>query len=232
MKIREHSLALWAALKADEIPSTLKLRPELLAALEPGASVVDLGCGVGDLCFELIEKRNVIATGVDVNSNAVARAASRSRADRLPASFRCADVAEGTGFADGQFSVAVLQAFLSVLGPSQRRGALCEAHRILRPHGVLFVHDFAQAWHHPHYRRRYRDGLKEFGELGTFRATIHGCEPATFIGHHFAEREIVELLMSQQFRVRRFKYARVRTQSGNRIYGFVIVGVKREGARP
>jgi ubiquinone/menaquinone biosynthesis C-methylase UbiE len=217
----------WATFDARAIPSSLRVPPELCAISRPGARIVDLGCGIGNLCLELASSAGVEVSGIDVNSQAIEIAAARAELLGLPAMFGCADVGRGTGLEPNHFSVSVMQAFLSVLRDrAERAAALREAYRILQPRGLLFFHDFAQAWHHPLYRKRYLSGLREFAEAGTFRVNLESPAPVEYVAHHFSEREIVALLSRERFRIVRFKYTRVQTQSGNRIYGFIIIARK------
>ena len=43
----------------------------ILKLVEPGASVLDLGCGSGDLLYLLIKKRNVRSQGIEIDDQAI-----------------------------------------------------------------------------------------------------------------------------------------------------------------
>jgi SAM-dependent methyltransferase len=109
----------------------LEARAAALLDLPPGATVLDAGCGCGDLVRRL-EARGFRARGVDVCANLLARARragglyARGDAARLP--FR------GAAF-DGAASILV---FHYLESPP---AALAELGRVLRPGGRLVVAD-------------------------------------------------------------------------------------------
>jgi methionine biosynthesis protein MetW len=45
--------------------------------VEPGSRVLDLGCGEGDLLAELVEKKNILARGVEISPARVRKAIAR-----------------------------------------------------------------------------------------------------------------------------------------------------------
>jgi ubiquinone/menaquinone biosynthesis C-methylase UbiE len=112
------------------------------AGIEPGATVVEIGCGTGNvllLAARVVPDATVI--GLDPDREALALADRKLRraglavrldhgyADRLP-------------YADGSVD-RVLSAFmLHHLPPDQQEAALREAHRVLAPGGRLHLLDF------------------------------------------------------------------------------------------
>ena len=112
------------------------------AGIEPGATVVEIGCGTGNvllLAARVVPEATVI--GLDPDADALALADRKLRragltvqldrgyADRLP-------------YADASVD-RVLSAFmLHHLPPDQQQAALREAHRVLVPGGRLHLVDF------------------------------------------------------------------------------------------
>jgi len=105
-------------------------RDFLLGHLAAGTRVLDLGCGLGDFTAALVE-HGVEAVGCDVSVVALTHAKERhpgiefvQSGDELP-------------FVDASFDAAwageVLEHVQDVLG------LLAEAHRVLRPQGLLLV---------------------------------------------------------------------------------------------
>ncbi len=116
-----------------------RLEDEL--ALEPGATLLDLGCGTGGPGLWMAARAEVHLIGVDVSPVAVAHATER--ADRLglgaSAAFRVASL-ERTDLenemADAALSIDALQYVADKLG------ALREAARLLRPAGRIALTAF------------------------------------------------------------------------------------------
>jgi ubiquinone/menaquinone biosynthesis C-methylase UbiE len=109
------------------------------ASIGPGERVIDVATGTGTAAF-LAAKRTGPAgrvLGVDISERMVALAGARARAAGLPwLGFERHDM-ETTGQPDGSFDVA-LCAF-GLMYAAERRAALAELHRILRPGGRLVV---------------------------------------------------------------------------------------------
>jgi SAM-dependent methyltransferase len=117
-----------------ERPATISLLPPLM-----NAKVLDAGCGSGWYA-EYLLSRGATVTALDLNSEFVALTRSRvgERARVLQA-----DLSRPLDFAgDGEFDVALSALVLHYLRDWQP--ALCEFHRVLKPHGALVF-----SAHHP-----------------------------------------------------------------------------------
>ena len=111
--------------------------------LPQGADILEIGCGYGDGAL-LIARRFAGARVVAVDLDEEIVAAARRRVARPSAwargaptgriSFLCAD-ATALGFPDAAFDAAILFGMLHHV--RQWRRAIAEAHRVLRPGGVL-----------------------------------------------------------------------------------------------
>jgi ubiquinone/menaquinone biosynthesis C-methylase UbiE len=114
------------------------------ARIAPGDRVLDLGCGTGTLC--LLVKRacpGARVTGVDIDSTILGMARAKIARAGVEVS-----VGEGSAtalpFADGAFDSVLTTLVLHHLTTAQKRTALAEVRRVLRPGGALHVADFAK----------------------------------------------------------------------------------------
>jgi len=94
---------------------------------QPGMKVLDVGCGTGTH-LALYAASGCGVTGVDLNSDMIARAASRLGPD---ADVREADATD-LPFDDGAFDVAIGMLVLHEMSPADRRLALVEMARVAR----------------------------------------------------------------------------------------------------
>jgi len=114
----------------DVEPERFRLRLDfLLAKLEGGERVLDVGCGVGWFCAALAE-RGVAVTGVDVSPSAVRLARARCPGVEVAV---CAE--DSLPFGDGAFDVAWMGEVLEHVRDGL--GLLGEVARVLVPGGLL-----------------------------------------------------------------------------------------------
>lgn len=145
----------------------------LLPHLEPGMSVLDIGCGPGSITVGLaryVAPARVV--GVDAAPEALDRArayAADEHMDNLE--FIESDVYE-IPLADASFDVVYAHQVMQHLADPVL--ALREAHRILRPGGYIAVRDadYATMTHHPH-----EPLLDRWLEIYHAVATANGGEP-------------------------------------------------------
>lgn len=108
--------------------------------LEPGARMLDLGCGTGSTALLLADRMGMQVSGVDLSEANVARARERAAAANCTARFQSAD-AHDLPFPDGSFDAALAECALSLF--DEQAGSLAEIARVLKPAGQLGVSDMA-----------------------------------------------------------------------------------------
>jgi ubiquinone/menaquinone biosynthesis C-methylase UbiE len=119
---------------------TFRSRLVSQVAAEGPASVLEIGCGTGSLTLRLagaLPGSRIV--GVDPDPDVLARARAKDPAGRI-------DWQEGTAtalpIAEGPFDRVVASLVLHHLTTSEKRTALAEAYRVLRPGGRLHVADW------------------------------------------------------------------------------------------
>lgn len=115
-----------------------------LARLQPGESVLDVGCGTGTLA--IAAKRQVGATGavhgIDASPEMLARAVRKARRAAMDVAFVEAP-AQALPFPDASFDVALTTVMLHHLPRPGRAQCAREMRRVLKPGGRVLAVDFA-----------------------------------------------------------------------------------------
>jgi ubiquinone/menaquinone biosynthesis C-methylase UbiE len=117
-----------------------------LARLEPGESVLDIGCGTGSLAIAAKHRVGPGGTvcGIDASPEMIDRARQKARKAQVHVRFTEA-VVERMPFPDGHFDVVLSTMMLHHLPRAARAQCLREAGRVLKPGGRLLVVDFGGA---------------------------------------------------------------------------------------
>jgi ubiquinone/menaquinone biosynthesis C-methylase UbiE len=105
-----------------------------------GFSVLDYGCGAGDLMRVLAGLGARAAfSGCDVSTGMLAEAAKRWPGDLGAAPSLAEQAGARTPFADGQFDIATVSAVLHHVPVGDRPAVYAELGRVLKPGGRLYV---------------------------------------------------------------------------------------------
>jgi cyclopropane fatty-acyl-phospholipid synthase-like methyltransferase len=117
----------------------------LIAEVPPTGPVLDVGCGSGDLAIHLAHS-GLEAVGIDFVATAIEHALQKRAglpaeiANRLE--FAVAD-ATRPSLLKRDFGAVVDSGFLHVLAPEQTDAFIDEIAAVLRPGGLLYLHEFA-----------------------------------------------------------------------------------------
>ena len=141
-----------------------------VAAVEP-RFVVDVGCGTGTLTTKLVaEGRKVV--GVDGDPSVLTLARRKKDADRV--AWRVG-LSDHLPLSDGVVDALVMSLLLHHLSTHLKKATLTEAHRVLRPGGLLLVADWGRA-HDPVMRASYV-GLQLLDGFANTADNVRGLVP-------------------------------------------------------
>ena len=106
--------------------------------------VLDVGCGTGYTVCEIAQKYGSHVVGIDISQDMIAKAQERAYQHHLRSvEFKVEDVFD-LSFQDETFDVILMESVLTIL-PGEKRAALTELKRVLKPGGVVGANeDFAR----------------------------------------------------------------------------------------
>ncbi len=120
------------------------MRERVEEALPRGGSVLDLGCGTGTFAISLAASRpDAEVVGIDGDPEILELARAKQGANAVE--WR-EGLAGSLPFEQGRFDVVTTSLVLHHLLPAQKREAMAEAKRVLKPGGGFFIAD----WGRPH----------------------------------------------------------------------------------
>jgi ubiquinone/menaquinone biosynthesis C-methylase UbiE len=118
------------------------LRDRVLAGVPDGGTVVDVGGGTGTFAIDLAATRpDIEVVVVDGAPQALELAQAKPGADRVRWQH---GLAAELPLPDASADAVVMSLLLHHLVPDAKRGALADAHRVLRPTGRLHVADWGR----------------------------------------------------------------------------------------
>lgn len=190
--------------------------PEFHALLGPQAAILDYGCGYGRVTAELAQAGFARVTGVDASEALVLRGLrEHPQLDLRVIS------APPLPFPDASFDACLLVAVLTCVPTDTGAKALLnEAHRLLKPGGLLFVSDYPLQ-NDPRNVARYQEHEAQFGAYGVFRS-------GEAVFRHYAMGRVDQLLSGFETLWRRELV--VRTLNGNKADIFQVAVRKRRAA--
>ena len=116
------------------------LAEQVLDGLPVRATVVDVGCGTGSFIISLAEREiDAELIGVDGDAEALALAQRKPRAEDVR---WCQALAAELPLETSSVDAVVMSLVLHHLSPAQKRLALAEAARVLRPGGGIQIADW------------------------------------------------------------------------------------------
>jgi ubiquinone/menaquinone biosynthesis C-methylase UbiE len=131
-----------------------------LARLQPGESVLDVGCGTGTLA--IAAKRRVGSTGqvygIDASLEMIGRAGEKAGKTSLDVEFKN-EVIEAMTFSDARFDAVLSTLMLHHLPRSVRPEGVRQMRRVLKPGGRVLIVDFGGTEDHggflAHFHQRH-----------------------------------------------------------------------------
>jgi demethylmenaquinone methyltransferase/2-methoxy-6-polyprenyl-1,4-benzoquinol methylase/phosphoethanolamine N-methyltransferase len=149
------------------------------ASLQPGSTILDFGCGAGDLAFEaerLIEGKGKIV-GIDPASEMIAVAKKKASKRKSSVQFQV-EAAEKLSFPDNTFDVVMSSFVLHHLPGDLQTKAFAELKRVLKPGGQFFAIDMTGEMHaFSHFHIRLQG---EGDSHGGFNAAAEALRAAGF----------------------------------------------------
>ena len=123
----------------------LRERTIALAHLVPGESVLEVGCGTGEIALRAKARSGPSGSvaGIDPSPEMIAVARQKAARAKLDVDYRVATV-EALPFADATFDVVLSSLMMHHLPEDLKPRAVAEIRRVLKPGGRLLVVDFKE----------------------------------------------------------------------------------------
>ncbi len=161
-----YDLLVWLATLGRE--QALRERIVDVARLEPGESVLDVGCGTGSLV--IAAKRRVgdagVVHGIDASPQMLARARRKARKAGADVNFESA-LAQALSYADAIFDAVLATMMFHHLPRRVRLDCVREMRRVAKPGGRVLIVDFGRPARQERnlFTRFHRHGHVDFGEV-------------------------------------------------------------------
>jgi demethylmenaquinone methyltransferase/2-methoxy-6-polyprenyl-1,4-benzoquinol methylase/phosphoethanolamine N-methyltransferase len=172
-----------------------------LARVKPGDTVLDVGCGTGDLTMAAKRRAgsNGSAYGIDASPEMIETARAKASARGIGVDFRV-EVIEALPFADNTFDVVLSSLMMHHLPDDVKLRGMSEVYRILKPGGRLLVIDLMRPmsvhdrilmklFHHEHLETGAQDLPAMMCTVGFTRIETGGISLLPMLGFACGERE-------------------------------------------
>ena len=149
----------------------LRQRAAILARLQPGDQVLDVGCGTGTLALDVQCRVGSAGrvVGIDPGQEQIARARAKAARHHLPIAFQIG-VIEQLAFPDQTFDVVLSTLMMHHLPASLKAQGLAEIARVLKPGGRLVIADFTRKQERRGQAARFHAGGSGLHELAALVA--------------------------------------------------------------
>jgi len=209
-------------------PYTIPLPTRLVDAIRDNStkSILEVGCGYGRACFFLHEN-GFRVVGVDVDRNQLRLAQEEKKSRGIKEIVFVLNDAENLCFPDSCFDAVTMLGVLTLASKPERSRIIGEVDRVLKTQGHVLIEEFGRTWENPVYAQRYRNDVKDTGELGTVTVKDEAGRILHF-GHHFTQKEIFNLL--KDFSIIHFEKDMFTSYyHKNWVRGYIILAQKRAG---
>jgi len=209
-------------------PYTIPLPTRLVDAIRDNStkSILEVGCGYGRACFFLHEN-GFRVVGVDVDRNQLRLAQEEKKSRGIKEIVFVLNDAENLCFPDSCFDAVTMLGVLTLASKPERSRIIGEVDRVLKTQGHVLIEEFGRTWENPVYAQRYRNDVKDTGELGTVTVKDEAGRILHF-GHHFTQKEIFNLL--KDFSIIHFEKDMFTSYyHKNWVRGYIILAQKRTG---
>jgi ubiquinone/menaquinone biosynthesis C-methylase UbiE len=137
-----------------------------LARIQPGETVLDVGCGTGTLVMEVASRVSRVGrvVGIDPGRQQIVRARAKAARRNIPIEFQIG-VIEQLAFPDQTFDVVFSTLMMHHLPAPLKRQGLAEIARVLKPGGRLVIADFTHKKERQGQSARFHAGGSRMHDL-------------------------------------------------------------------
>ncbi len=169
------------------------MHPDFLSTIQPGNTILDVGCGPGRISRLLGKKCKVV--GIDINEKEIEFARSQGITN---AEFMVASGADLSQFSSNSFDGAVLVGTLGGVHKELRDLILAETARVIRPRSPIYVAELTRKHGNAEREAIYKRDAEMTGEMGSRVVYEFPGERGKilYIAKHFEPEELVELLQT------------------------------------